>query len=222
MVGDEAAHQLAAICSLGDPTRRRLYDYVVAQPGPVSRDEASAALDLDRSVVVYHLDRLVDEGLLVASFSRPPGRGGPGAGRPAKRYERADAEFSVTVPQREYELAAEVLARAADHDPTDTVRAALDDAAASLGRELAATSTTPTLAGVLAEHGFAPFDDAGVLRLRNCPFHHLARRHTELICGMNRTLLDAVARERDATVAAVLDPAPGRCCVAFVPPDPPG
>lgn len=215
MATDPAHGDLAAISSLDDPTRRRLYEYVAAQAVPVTRDEASTGLDLDRSVAAYHLDKLVDEGLLAASFARPPGRGGPGAGRPAKRYERTDAEFSVSVPPRDYQLAAELLARAAEDDPS--LATALERAAAGFGRELVGEVTGTALVELLAAQGFEPYDDGGTIRLRNCPFHRLARRHTELICGMNVAMLGAVAEALGTTHDAVLDPAPDRCCVAFVP-----
>jgi predicted ArsR family transcriptional regulator len=208
--------QLSGICSLEDPTRRRLYDYVVAQSGPVTRDEAATALRLGRAVVAYHLDKLVDHGLLNASFARPPGRTGPGAGRPAKRYEPSDVELSATVPPRDYHLAAELLALAATDDDSGAVRAALEATAGRFGRELAEASTSEDLTALLDEQGYEPWDDRGTLRLRNCPFHRLAQRHTELICGMNLALLGAAARATTDRLEAVLDPAPDRCCVAFV------
>jgi predicted ArsR family transcriptional regulator len=209
--------QLAAICSLEDPNRRRLYGYIISQSKPVTRDEAAEALGLDRSVAAYHLDKLVGHGLLTASFARPPGRAGPGAGRPAKRYEPSDVELAATVPFRDYHLAAELLARAAKDDDSGVVRAALEVAAANFGRELTEASTSDELTDVLDEHGYGPWDDRGTLRLRNCPFHRLAQRHTELICGMNLALLAEAARAISDDREAVLDPAPGRCCVAFVP-----
>ncbi|HEX2026409.1 MAG TPA: helix-turn-helix domain-containing protein [Nitriliruptorales bacterium] len=213
------AAQLDPVCSLGDPTRRRLYDYVVAQLEPVTRDQASSDLDIDRSTVAYHLDKLVDEGLLAASFARPAGRSGPGAGRPAKHYERSGREFAVSVPPRDYRLAAELLARAAEADTTGTVRQALDRAAEDLGRELATDEgdSSRDLLEHLARQGFEPYADGDVIRLRNCPFHRLARQHTELVCGMNLTMLTAVTQATGSAFEARLDPAPDRCCVAFVP-----
>lgn len=208
--------QLAALCSLDDDTRRRLYELVAAANQPVSRDDASAALGIDRSLAAYHLDKLVDEGLLAASFARPEGRSGPGAGRPAKHYERAARELSVSVPPRDYQLAADLLARAAEADATGTVRQALANAAADLGRELASSGTGASdLVDHLAKQGFEPYDDDGVIRLRNCPFHRLAQEHTELVCGMNLALLQGLVDAVDAPRTAVLDPAPHRCCVAF-------
>lgn len=56
--------QISAIAALDEPNRRGLDDYVVRQPAPVSRDEAAAALGLARTTAAFHLDRLVDEGLL--------------------------------------------------------------------------------------------------------------------------------------------------------------
>lgn len=213
------AAQLDPLCSLDDPTRRRLYDYVVAQRDPVTRDQASAELDIDRSTVVYHLDKLVDGGLLAASFARPEGRGGPGAGRPAKHYERSEHEFAVSVPPRDYRLAAELLARAAAADTTGTVRKALDRAAADLGRELATAEddTATDLLQQLARQGFEPYHDGDVIRLSNCPFHRLAQEHTELVCSMNLAMLAAATEASRAEYVAKLDPAEDRCCVAFEP-----
>lgn len=214
---------LDRLCSLDDPTRRRLYDFVAAQPDPVSRDRAAEAAGVDRSTVAYHLDRLVDEGLLEATFARPAGRTGPGAGRPAKHYARSQREFSVSIPPRDYRLAAEVLARAVEADTDGTVRAALDRVAGELGRELAGQGTDAEPTTGLVEHltaqGFEPYEDEGVVRLRNCPFHRLAREHTDLVCGMNLAMLAGVTQSLGAGYEARLEPDVDRCCVAFHPTD---
>ena len=211
--------QLDALCGLDDPTRRRLYDYVAAQGQAITRDQASHELGMERSTVAYHLDRLVDDGLLTATFARPPGRGGPGAGRPAKHYQRAETEFAVSVPPRDYRLAAELLARAAAADATGTVRQALQHAAEQLGTELATADTPSTsLLELLAQQGFEPYNDGGIIRLRNCPFHQLAQEHTELICGMNLAMLTGATHTIDTDHQPRLDPGEDRCCVAFYPP----
>ena len=206
---------LERLCTLDDANRRRLYDYVAAQAGPVTRDEASEALDMQRSTAAYHLDKLVEQGLLDESFARPEGRTGPGAGRPAKHYQRADGEVSVSVPPRDYQLVAELLARAVEADPDGPVRHALEAAARTHGQSLTEDLTADDLVDMLAELGFEPFDDSGVLRLRNCPFHRLARDHTDLVCSMNLALMQGLLDAAEATGDAVLDPAPDRCCVAF-------
>lgn len=209
---------LGAISSLNDRWRRQLYDYVAAAAEPVTRDEASAALGIDRAVVAYHLDKLVEEGLLATSFARPEGRpGGPGAGRPAKHYQRGDREFAVTVPARDYGLAAEVFARAAEADETGDMRRRLERSAREVGRELAVPTDGATdLIEHLRRQGFEPYADGGVIRLGNCPFHQLARNHTELVCGMNLAMLAGLVEGLGvADVDARLDPAPDRCCVAL-------
>lgn len=210
---------LRRLGSLDDPTRRALYDHVARQPGPVTRDDASAALGLERATAAYHLDKLVEQGLLVASFARPAGRGGPGAGRPAKRYERTTQELSVSLPPRAYRLAAEILARAADRDPSGAVREALTGAAARMGEELVAevADVDADVEDFLDAQGFEPYRDGEHLRLRNCPFHQLAREHTELVCGMNLAMLGAAVARLDGSVTARLDPAEDRCCVRLSP-----
>ncbi len=199
---DREEQRVALVSGLDDPVRRRLYDYVSASGEPVGREEAAAATGIGRPLAAYHLDRLVSLGLLTADYRRPSGRTGPGAGRPAKVYVRSGSEFTVTVPPREYELAARLLAEAV---------AAGGRRAAQGGHR---RSSREIMHATLAEHGFEPVNDAGGLSLRNCPFHPLAARHRDVVCAMNLALLEGVAGGiggRD--LHPVLDPAPGRCCV---------
>ena len=76
------AGALAAVAALDEPTRRRLYEYVVRRPEPVSRDDVAAALGVPRATVAFHLDRLVDSGLLAVG-SRAPDRPQRTGRRPA-------------------------------------------------------------------------------------------------------------------------------------------
>ena len=95
---------LASVSSLEDPVRRRLYDVVSSRPEAVGRDEAAALAGIGRPLAAYHLDKLVESGLLTVTYQRLGGRSGPGAGRPAKLYAKSDREFAVSVPPRDYEL----------------------------------------------------------------------------------------------------------------------
>jgi predicted ArsR family transcriptional regulator len=223
---DQEEAGLAAVSSLDDPVRRRLYEFVAGRTEPVDRDEAAAAAGIGRPLAAYHLDKLVTLGLLTASYQRPAGRGGPGAGRPAKVYARSGSEFTVTVPPREYELAARLLAVAVEADRSGASRAALHDAAHEFGAGLASRCPTPDGGGpdplhaaedALRAHGFEPWhDEDGTVRLRNCPFHHLATQHTEVVCSMNLALIDGLVAGLGASrLHPALDPRPGWCCVAI-------
>src|ERR671939_1756313 len=106
--------RVSAVGALDDPARRALLELVTARGAPVSRDEAAQALGLSRRATAFHLDRLAEAGLLAVEFRRLTGRTGPGAGRPAKLYRRADDEVSVSVPERHYDLAGELLAGAVE------------------------------------------------------------------------------------------------------------
>src|SRR6266567_4408094 len=217
---------LASLSTLDDPVRRRLYEIVIRHTGPLGRDEAASAAGIGRALAVYHLDKLVESGLLTASYQRPAGRTGPGAGRPAKVYARSDREFAVTVPPREYELAAQLLVQAVEADPSDRSRAALAEAARRLGTELGSTFRSSPgekdadgrdVKGVLTQQGYEPCGGAdGVIRLRNCPFHQLAEQHRELVCGMNLALVEGLVEGVGADGwHPALDPRPGQCCVAI-------
>ena len=221
---------LASVSCLDDRVRDRLYAFVSSRGEPVRRDEAAAAVGIGRALAVYHLDKLVESGLLTASYQRPLGRGGPGAGRPAKVYSRSRGEFMVTVPHREYQLAARLLVQAVAADRSGQARAALHDAARQLGAGLGerhragqaqGDSVPPALEGALSEHGFEPWaDDHGTVRMRNCPFRRLAELQPEVVCQMNLALIQGLVAGLGAgSLHPVHDPEPGYCCVVI--PQPP-
>src|ERR671928_2168041 len=93
--------QLTGLAGLGDPLRRALYRYVAERGVPVSREDAAAAVGISRPLAAYHLDKLIDDGLLEARYQRRSGRRGPGAGRPAKHYVRADRQLELSLPARD-------------------------------------------------------------------------------------------------------------------------
>ncbi|WP_454337594.1 helix-turn-helix transcriptional regulator [Streptomyces glaucescens] len=220
---DLSAADLAAAAALDEPTRRRLYDHVVRQPDPVSRDEAAAALGLGRRTAAFHLDRLAEESLLSVVYERRSGRTGPGAGRPAKLYKRSTRQFTVNLPERNYELAGRLLAQALEESEAtgEPVRGVLHRKARELGTQLAGR-TGPGVFDLLERYGFEPRRDGEAIVLGNCPFHALARAHTRTVCGMNLHLLTGVLRGLDESgLEARLAPSPGRCCVRLEPIAPP-
>jgi predicted ArsR family transcriptional regulator len=239
--------RLAAVASLGDENRRKLFDVVASAADAVSRDDAAKAVGLARSTASFHLDRMVGDGLLAVEFRKLGGREGPGSGRPAKLYRAAVQEVAVSVPERHYDLAAELLVSAvevATHDG-GSPRDALLRAARSRG-ESAAGSTAGVAAGeaageaagagdaavfanFLAGEGYRPADDGGGgLLLLNCPFHRLAAGHADVVCAMNGAFLcgaaTALGVEPERVEALPIealrergDAQPGQCCARIRP-----
>jgi predicted ArsR family transcriptional regulator len=240
---DDFDAQVTGIAALAEPLRRALYRFVVAQSAPVSRDQAAEATGVARHAAKFHLDKLADEGLLAVEYRRPPGRQGPGAGRPAKLYRRSDRELRVSLPERRYELVGRLLAEAIVEAERRgvPVREALREAARQAGRSLGGVGGVGELGQVgqvaggaggagggdggpmasvaaaraaLAAHGYEPRRDAEGLTLANCPFKALAQDYTDLVCGMNLELVGGLLAGLGVTdLEARLDPAPGRCCV---------
>jgi predicted ArsR family transcriptional regulator len=214
-VGNDLDARLDQVATLGEPVRRALYRFVAAQTEPVTREQAAAAVGVAQHTAKFHLDRLVDGRLLEAGYRRPPGRGGPGAGRPAKVYRRSGADLDVSLPERRYDLAGRLLVKAvAQAERTGSpVAEALHSVAAQAGRS-AGRQAAPDLFDALAADGYEPRRDGHGIMLANCPFHALAREATELVCGMNRAYLEGMLRGIGKPgLHARLDPAPGRCCV---------
>jgi len=213
MTTEDAA--LEAVGALGDPVRRALYRFVAAATGDTGRDAAAESVGVSRSLAAFHLDKLVEAGLLEVSFRRLSGRTGPGAGRPAKVYRRAGEEHSVALPPRSYDAVSRILAEVVDRAGLDRE---LQAAARAEGMALGARSAADVdLVEALRSRGYEPFLDETTLRLRNCPFHALSREFPPLVCGMNLALLQGLldGLPGDPSWEAVLEPRPELCCVAL-------
>ena len=210
--------------------RRDLYRFLTDRGDWVTRDEASEALGVPRSVAAFHLDKLVEAGVVDVAFQRLTGRSGPGAGRPSKLYRRGEKEVAASVPERRYDLAGSLLATAvAEAERTGApVSKCLKVAARAAGRaigEEAVEATGPlgrrdqrrrAVLEVLARHGYEPeLVKGGDIALLNCPFHRLAEEHRTLVCGMNLDFLSGLLQAMDSSelLDARLAPQEGFCCV---------
>jgi predicted ArsR family transcriptional regulator len=229
--------QLQALAALGDEVRSALYRYVRRQDRPVTREEAAAAARISVKLAAFHLDKLVDRGLLQAGHEVPGGVRRR-VGRAPKRYSVSDREFSVSLPERRYELAGEILvdslARVGEEKggrPADVSRRVAWDRGWHLGaglreqRNLRRPGPERTVAvaeDLLDQLGYEPARaGGGGLVLRNCPFHALAQRQRELVCGLNAAFVDGMLRGLgNESVRADLRPEPGMCCVCVCLPGP--
>ena len=222
--------ELKAIGALQEPVRRSLYRYVAAQRKDVSRDEAARGVGVQRALAAFHLDKLVEAGLLEATFRRLSGRTGPGAGRPAKLYRRSSSEHAVSLPPRTYELAARLLAEAVEESGDRPARDAVtgvgrrfgrqvgEQVAGHLGGRASRDRRMAALAQALERYGYEPRREGAALRLANCPFHTLSESHRDLVCGMNLSLLSGVLEGMaGGDLEARPDPRPGECCVTLAP-----
>jgi predicted ArsR family transcriptional regulator len=214
--------QVAGIAALAEPVRRDLFEFVVDARGPVSREQAAEGVGVPAHTAKFHLDKLVDEGLLEVEFRRLSGRTGPGSGRPSKLYRRSDRELSVSLPERHYDLLSRILATAVAEVTTtgsDVARAVARTARAEgerwgAGGRDAGGGEVERLATTLAGGGYQPRIDDETIYLDNCPFHRIARDQTELVCGLNLEFVSGVATALGCShVTTRLDPAEGRCCV---------
>jgi predicted ArsR family transcriptional regulator len=219
---DQEAGTLVTAALLVDGVRRRLFRFVRRAHRPVTRDEAAASTGVSRNLAAFHLDKLVEAGLLQAG--RRTGPGPARVGRRAKVYAPGPVEVHLDVPGRQHALLAGLLVETlAATRPDAGVRRAVAEAArrrgARVGREARAeVRGQPGLAEVqalLERLGFEPYeDDRAVLRLANCPFHPLAADSPELVCGLNVALIAGLLTGVGAGPAeAVLAPRPGECCV---------
>lgn len=225
MPGLQFNEDLDIIGVLRDRHRRGIYAYVSRRRHDVSRDQTAQALSISRSLAAFHLDRLVHTGLLEVSYRRLTGRQGPGAGRPSKLYRRSNRQVAFSVPERRYELLAQLFAEPLHETRDPRVKTRLAHTARRFGQALGSTyrarrrATTRgslrNLSAVLDRLGGEPYAEGRVVRLRNCPFAAVASTYPKLVCGTNLSLVQGVIAGVGLDhLRAELDPEPGRCCVA--------
>lgn len=231
-MAEDFGARVSAIALLNEPVRRSLYEFVARSGEPVSRDQAAEAVGVQRTLAAFHLDKLAGHGLLEVEFKRLTGRSGPGAGRPAKLYRRSDREIEVTLPQREYGLAAHLLAAAIEEasGKSGDLRKSLqriafefgqrlgEDAESRAGSRPSAAKRREVMLEVLREHGFDPRWSGRNIVLFNCPFQVLAQQFTDLVCGMNLHLMEGIRsclRLKEGALEPRLQPEPTLCCVRF-------
>lgn len=224
----DPTEQWAALEMLADPQRRAVYEVVCQDGQPLSRDQVGSAAGISGALAAFHLEKLVQAGLLVAD-ARAPAGSVPKVGRPAKRYWRSQLQIDLTLPARQYGLAGQLLAAAleaaaAGEDAGDAARRL----AHAQGRELAHQNPPGhrpepdphPLTGVrerLQALGYAPAEHGDRVTLRNCPFQAIVQVARDVACGMNLALLEGLldglpVRDR---VIATLEPQADGCCVAL-------
>lgn len=218
---------------LTSAVRRRIVEALAALPrlaveGRPTRDAGLSAaelgeiLELHSTTVRFHLDQLVEAGLVESHFVR-----GGGAGRPKKKYTVVDGELDPIVrpdATGPFQVLAGLLAEAMD--PTQPARLTPEQAGVEWIRQRLAErgeisteragSTGQWLGKVggivdlLEEWGYTPdLEVEGgrgdvTLTLPDCPFLELAKAHPAVVCGVHRGLLKGaldVAGEAQAEVS---------------------
>lgn len=206
--------RLESVAALGDPVRREVYRVLQRNAEPLTRNQLAELTGLAASTLLFHLEKLVDAGLLKVEFRKLGERSGPGSGRPAKLYRLAHAEVAASVPDRRYDLAAELMAAAIDTSIRDNlaIQQALTKTAYDAGHRLGMEAGS--IDGVLHANGYEPYPDGdGGFLLHNCPFHRLSRSHTEVVCGLNGALLTgALEGSGDVSHGVTPDPEGPYCC----------
>lgn len=219
--------------ALGDPTRRKVFFAVREQAEPLTKDDVAETVGIDRRLAGFHLDKLVEQGFLEADFRRRE-KGGPGAGRPPKVYTLAATEAAVTLPERHYDVLAELLLKAMREPGRPDEQ--LEKVGFAFGRSLAEDQIergesvfTPTQAiaevvRILTRFGFAAetaeaATDHATIRACSCPFEEMAFHDPARVCGLDRSIWKGILSvyAPGATIGLTATRAEGdEACVAEV------
>lgn len=205
------------LSALGEPTRRRAYEAVRQARRPMSRADVAETLGIGIRLAAFHLDKLVDEGLLTAHYARQEGhKGGPGSGRPPKWYAASPHGFDISVPPRRHDIAAMILLHSIAGSEASGRERVLEEAR-RCGRSLAEHAPQVELEPLLFDLGYEPHPVPGQgIDLLNCPFHELADEDRGTVCAMNLALLQGVTDVVSSPHTAVPDQRQGFCCARLM------
>jgi predicted ArsR family transcriptional regulator len=186
--------------ALGDPTRRAIYIAVRESADALTTSEVAELFSIHPNVARHHLDLLTADGYLAVSLPQPRS-GGPGAGRPAKRYEATSKEVTVHFAPRRFEMLVEMLIQILNEVHPPNVGAIAEKVGRSYGAELASEigatgepgyeGAVKAVASAMTGLGFTidPDPAEGQLLTSHCPFGEAATSHPEVICSLDRGIV---------------------------------
>lgn len=216
--------------TLGDPTRRSIYLAVRESADPVTAAQIAAQFSIHANVARHHLDRLADEGYLEITHRRPHGKNGPGAGRPAKCYTSTEKEIELQFPARRYDLLADLLIRVVQRLEPERASEIAAEVGREYGVELASTLDLPEAAGfdlalatvqqAMVDVGFAVDTNTNnrQLLMSHCPFGRTAFDHPEVVCSLDRGIVNGLMEALHHATNTVTAPKEtwGEACVTTV------
>jgi predicted ArsR family transcriptional regulator len=208
--------------------RQQVLDTIHRAGAPVGVSEIADHLGVHPNTARFHLEALVDEGVIERAPDPPSG-----PGRPRVGY-RARPGLARGGARRYRELAELLLGHlsATSDDPAATAAAAGRTWGAHLVprpapfHEITRDEAVDRLTAMLDDLDFAPEPVAGEhgppdrVRLRHCPFLELAEPHRDLVCPLHLGLMQGALSELGApvTVAALEPFAEPTACLAHLTP----
>lgn len=208
--------------------RRQVLDTIHRATAPVGVSEIADHLGVHPNTARFHLEALVEEGVIERAPDIPSGPGRPRVGYRARPgLARGSA--------RRYRVLAEILLghlSATSDDPAANAAAAGRTWGAHLVprptpfHEVTRDEAVDRLRSMLDDLDFAPEPVAGEhgppdrVRLRHCPFLELAEPHRDLVCPLHLGLMQGALSELGAPVTVtVLEPfAEPTACLAHLAP----
>lgn len=218
----------ASYSLLSDPQRRRIYLAIRQAGRAMTKDDVATSLGISPTLATFHLEKLLEGGFLEAHFAHSDVRPGRRVGRRAKYYLPSRREVALTIPERRYQVVAEILAGAvvAADAAVSAHQRALELAHAKgreIGREFLAERgsrgkaelSRRAVARLIGELGYEPRLERREILLGNCPFDALVAP-PYLVCELSERLLQgALEGCQVRRLEPVQNHREGHCCVVL-------
>ena len=191
--------------ALGDPTRHRIFQYVVGADDDVDVAELTAHFGFNHNAIRQHLAKLVEAELVVEAVAPAAGRG-----RPKLMYRAdpsADSRWGVTGPYERLTWLLAEMVRTGD-GPVDVGRRSVERR--RLGDDTTDRDPVEVLVDEMERNGFEPVarrrGDKVEIVLGTCPFSSTAQLDPDTVCGLHLGMAHGVADLVDGLVIDELVP----------------
>lgn len=191
---------------LADPTRYKIYQWVLTATHPVTVSEAAREFKIHPNVARMHLSKLAEIDLLVAEAQKT-GKGG----RPGFVYNPSGQAVSLTVAPRDFHLLADLLVQSLAL-MGDGAKDAVSQIGRTFGRRLANEAldtigaepagleeSIKACAAALQRLGVSVAvtrsgDGMAHLVMRTCGFQEVATAHPEQICLLCAAMVEGISQ----------------------------
>lgn len=191
--------------ALGDPTRHRIFRYIVDAGVDVDVAELTGHFGFNHNAIRQHLAKLVDADLVVESSAPVTGRG-----RPKLIYRvspSAESRWGVAGPYERLSWLLTEIVRSGD-TPVEVGRRAIERQ--RLGTSTAGRDPIDALVAEMARSGFEPTvrrrGDQVDIVLGTCPFSSTAQIDPDTVCNLHLGMAYGVAELVDGLVIDELVP----------------
>lgn len=187
---------------LSDPTRFKMYNYILKNNKIVTVSEMAEKFDIHPNVARLHLSKLEEIDALISDYERT-GKGG----RPRRLYKLSDNVIELNFPHRDYKLLASMAietfaglgeigeqalfatGKKYGQRMLENELAIEDKMDLTIEEKIKLLERAGTMLGMYPKFSYNPKQHTITWKVMNCPFKEVVEQNQELVCNVHYAFL---------------------------------